>query len=872
MNSLESVRAVRIFIYSLDPHLVALLNNILSGAGYYTRYSKTLDDATSQLSEHQFDLALIDLRQQPHDDNRRITADHRQQTDHYGFPWIALVGKNHTTAEIPAGARGVITLPIGARELLNQVAATIDRLENRPVVEAPHNELTSDDDMYEMFARNVLEQKTLSDIAQTLNSTLDLNTVLTKVVDAATTLTPAEEGLLLLPDETGSTLYIRAEKGIDHQTARQFRIRTRDTLAGQVFKTGRPVLIDDPNWRELKSSYYVRSLLYVPLQVKNQVIGVLGVNNRTSERTFSKHDLMLLEDLASHAAIAIENARLYGESVARSHELQVLVNASQAVNSTLALDGVLNMIADQLASTLGVAWCEISRWDSASQRLQILASHRQVHWDTWDTPTVALHEAEHFLQVLDENEPLQISQDYFAIGEPYDAWLVPLHVNEQPLGILEFIYHDHRAPAALNHLEHFRQMGLAVAIGIDPRQENDRRQSLEIMNDLLHESQATACRLWTLSLGEQRFEQQIDVGYHTWTNTPYPSTDTTHIPQMRKVIEQREPRHIYFTKDDLSETDATLLRHYGARSVLLLPLVISSEVLGLVALIDTLQSVAYTEREIRLIEGLAVQAANAIQNARLYFDLQKSLDELRMTQGKLVQTARMSAIGELAAAVAHQINNPLTTIMVDTQLLLEDTEENNPNHESLAAILRAGKRAHEVVRRLLSMSYKNKDDEQPELMDINLTIRNTLQLVSGHIEQAGIRLHIELAEPLPLAAGLRGQLEDVWLNLLMNARDAVKDDTDSVVGIKSYTVNSSVVVDVWDNGPGIPEAMRDQIFEAFYTTKSMGQGTGLGLHICKQVVEKCGGYIKIHASDTNGAMFRIHLPTQLVHQQNEAER
>lgn len=862
MNNLETIRAVRIFIYSQDPHLVALLNNILSGAGYQTRSVEDLRSTPARFEAHEFDLGLIDLRRTTKEIDYLLST-FQEETASYTFPWIALVGKNHTTADIPPGARGVITLPIGARKLLNQVAATIERLEDRPIVQAPHNELTSDDDMYEMFARNVLEQKTLSDIAQTLNSTLDLNTVLTKVVDAATTLTPAEEGLLLLPDDTGNTLYIRAEKGIDHETARQFRIRTRDTLAGQVFKTGRPVLIDDPNWRELKSSYYVRSLLYVPLRVKDQVIGVLGVNNRTSEQTFSKHDLMLLEDLASHAAIAIENARLYGESIARSHELQVLVNASQAVNSTLALDGVLDMIADQLTSTLGVAWCEISRWIPKTKQLNVLATHREVHWDTWDTPTLPLTEAEHFLQALDDQKALRIEEDYFSIGTHYGAWLVPLHVNRQPLGILELIYHQHDAPEELFDLDQFKQMGLAIAIGIDPRQREDREHSLDIVRDLLQQSHATSCRLWTLSLGAQRFEQQVDVGYHTWTTAPYPTIDTIHLPQMKGVIEAREPRHI-FLKDEINEDDAALLRHYNARSVLLLPMYISRETLGLVALIDTLQSTAYSEREIRLIEALVVQAANAIQNARLYFDLETSLEELRMTQGKLVQTARMSAIGELAAAVAHQINNPLTTILVDTELLLQDTPSENSAHESLAAIHRAGKRALEVVRRLLSMSYKNKEDEQAELSDINATIRNTVQLVSGHIEQYNIKLLMDLGDELPHAAGLPGQLEDVWLNLLMNSRDAVRDDEAPIIGIKSYAQDNYVIVDVWDNGPGIPEPLREQIFEAFFTTKSMGQGTGLGLHICKQVVEKCGGRIKIHAAETKGALFRIELPTQLV--------
>ena len=138
--------------------------------------------------------------------------------------------------------------------------------------------------------------------------------LLTQVVDAAVSLSHAEEGLLLLPDEEDQTLLIRAAKGLDTETARNFRIKTQDSLAGTVYRSGRPVLVGDQGPQKVKTEYLVKSLLYVPLSIKGEIIGVLGVNNKYTDRTFSQHDLELLQDLAAHAAIAIENLTGVAES------------------------------------------------------------------------------------------------------------------------------------------------------------------------------------------------------------------------------------------------------------------------------------------------------------------------------------------------------------------------------------------------------------------------------------------------------------------------------------------------------------------------------------------------------------------------------
>ena len=317
-----------------------------------------------------------------------------------------------------------------------------------------------------------------------------------------------------------------------------------------------------------------------------------------------------------------------------------------------------------------------------------------------------------------------------------------------------------------------------------------------------------------------------------------------------------------------------LLKHTNARSILALPLIQRDEVQGLVVFADTVRQRDFHKHDLDIGRTIIAQASTALENANLVHDLERSLQELQDTQERLVQTARLSAMGELAAVVAHQINNPLTTIIVDSELMLADEEEDTLNHKALSAIVRAGKRAASVARRLLSISRPDDPDAPLEPIDLRETITGVVSLVKTHIERDGVRVSLKLPEKeLPTVMAVPGQLDDVWLNLLLNAHDALSETEDARIGV-DVTISeddSQVEVIVWDNGPGIPDRVRDEIFEPFFTTKSTDEGTGLGLYICRQAVNRAGGQISVESTPGKGTRFHVNLPVPSWKPQNVLE-
>lgn len=233
--------------------------------------------------------------------------------------------------------------------------------------------------------------------------------------------------------------------------------------------------------------------------------------------------------------------------------------------------------------------------------------------------------------------------------------------------------------------------------------------------------------------------------------------------------------------------------------------------------------------------------------------------QIQVAQTHLIQAARLATLGELASGVAHQINNPLTTIIADAQLLLREFTPDQPGRESADAIMEAGWRVQQVVQRLLEFSRPVVD--ALSTLSVNETIERAISLVGAQIAAAGVKLNIDLADDLPNVRGNARQLVDLWVNLLLLARDAVANSADHRVEIRSrLDGNAQIVVDVQDDGEPIPVDQIEIIFEPNFIGPTINRGTGLELSICREIVRQHAGAITTMSTPEQETIFRVSLP------------
>jgi two-component system NtrC family sensor kinase len=231
--------------------------------------------------------------------------------------------------------------------------------------------------------------------------------------------------------------------------------------------------------------------------------------------------------------------------------------------------------------------------------------------------------------------------------------------------------------------------------------------------------------------------------------------------------------------------------------------------------------------------------------------------EQRRLEASLVRAEKLAALGQLAAGVAHELNNPITAVLANTQLLERESNPEAVDIESIHLIEQAGRRAQKVVRELLN--FARQDPQEFRLVDVNRTIEQALSLVERQWRRAKVGLTSDLGRELPPVSGNADHLQSVWLNLLVNAHDALQGKPGEVT-IRSTVVDSWVQVQVRDDGTGISPEDMNRIFEPFFTTKAPGKGTGLGLATSYRIIEQHEGLIEVDSTRGEGTTFTVRLP------------
>jgi signal transduction histidine kinase len=378
---------------------------------------------------------------------------------------------------------------------------------------------------------------------------------------------------------------------------------------------------------------------------------------------------------------------------------------------------------------------------------------------------------------------------------------------------------------------------------------------------MLYNLSADWCNLYLFDYDKPAAYKWLSYGTGIWLKDNGPILSINTYPTLSIVTREQRIAVLRSSDPKLPQSERDLFKKVGTGSLLALPLVLKGKTIGLVQLFDLTENREFPSRELALAYTLASQAAAALENARLVLDLQHSLIELKAMQGRLIHTARLSALGELAAVVAHQVNNPLTTVMGDAEILVQDIAKDHPHHASAKAILHAGRRAKDVVERILVMS---RDEREFKDIDLNATIEDTLQLVRPQTSRHRIKLIVRTEPDIPPVHAIPGQLEDVWMNIITNARDAVlqRNPKQGVITITSALSEDGkmAVVTISDNGSGIPTAHLESVFDPLFTTKPRGKGTGLGLYVCRQIVDDHKGKITINSVLNEGTMITVQIP------------
>ncbi|MFC1674880.1 ATP-binding protein [Candidatus Omnitrophota bacterium] len=301
-------------------------------------------------------------------------------------------------------------------------------------------------------------------------------------------------------------------------------------------------------------------------------------------------------------------------------------------------------------------------------------------------------------------------------------------------------------------------------------------------------------------------------------------------------------------------------------ATVVVPLALNEKLLGIINLGKKANLRRYNAADLHFLTTLKNQSTIAISNSLLYENIEEQVRqrtrELTEVQKQLVQAEKLATVGTLAGGVAHEINNPLTAILTNVQMLLAAKSiDDKLDKESLELIEEATKRCRTIVQKLMTYAKRPLETAEVSKVDLLDVINKVVTFLGYQLEQENIKIITEVKEGAYLVLGNHNELEQVITNLILNGKDAIKRiKKEGVVTIAVSKNKDCVKVEVKDEGAGIPKEVVSKIFDPFFTTKDVGKGLGLGLSICQSILEKHNGLINVQSETNRGTTFTVQLP------------
>ncbi|HUI10279.1 MAG TPA: ATP-binding protein [Bacteroidota bacterium] len=297
-----------------------------------------------------------------------------------------------------------------------------------------------------------------------------------------------------------------------------------------------------------------------------------------------------------------------------------------------------------------------------------------------------------------------------------------------------------------------------------------------------------------------------------------------------------------------------MVSNTSSRNFVIVPLILRSRGVGVYMIHTGKPQQEFSNQDIQLLSVLANQAAVGVEHWRTYRQLAVANEEIKSSQAQMMQAAKLAAIGELAAGIAHEIKNPLSILLLHLDL----AQAGKPLPNWIEMFSTQVKRLSDITLRLMNFARSVSEDVSMVPIDLNRVIEDVVAIVHHEFRGEQVEIDLQCAGSLPPVRGNANYMQQVILNLLINSRDAMAG-TGGRVTIATAVAGPSVRITFADTGPGIPAELRDKIFKPFFTTKGE-KGTGLGLAICSKIVAQHNGTIAVAGGAGPGTVFTITLP------------
>jgi PAS domain S-box-containing protein len=775
--------------------------------------------------------------------------------------------------------------------------------------------------LYEETRHEAEELAALHDVSLDVAAQLEIQELLQTILERAIRLLNARGGGIYLYDPAKREIELRASHGYFTKDYIGTRLALGEGLSGKVAQTGEPLVVEDyAHWEGTSLKWDGEPSvngLGVPLKRGDELQGVLFINHEVGEG-FDEADIRLATLFANQAAIAIENARLYEETKRRAEELAALNVIAMTVSSTLDLQEVLQAIQERVMELLGERYAPIfALFNEEDQTFEVVLTLVQEEPLRRAGKLMGM-EFEKLVLSLPALKPAV--REALLAGKPYLTddgsdllgpgtstklvkgaqramgvrWIVdlPLLVKGKLVGTM--VLFSQKEKIVDEEMELLASIANQAAIAIENArlyEQTDEKlghrvaeltalnviaQSLtrsleldEILESIVtHVAQVMQARICTIRLVKgNELTVGAAVGYRDEASRQHTIKIDKHLA---RIVRDQQPLVVedLWVAKDIPPSRRMRAWREEVHSFLGVPMISKRKTIGVLSIYREKPHL-FSEEEVRLLSTIANQAAIAIEDARLHEKVREHTEELeRLVQertkelqaihAELLQSAKLAALGQLAAGVAHELNNPLGAISGYLELLKEEMELGPQEMDYMERMEKRIQQSTKIVAELRSLGMPSEPVWQ--IVNVNDILEGTLSLVERRLSFHQIKVQKDITPALPLMRADPDRLEQVFINLITNARQAMEEGGTLRVASRESRNGEWVEIIFADTGEGIAKEHLGKIFDPFFTTRSPGKGMGLGLSLSHRHIKDHGGAIDVWSEKGRGTVFRVALP------------